>query len=290
MAVSNSLQYQAEWTAKVQERLDKPQNWKEICRVDYTNTQVLNNPYLSTEGSAATHTRGSEYTIQTVGVTNDSVTINQSKIVPRAIDRADLAQSNYVKLMDLADNMATILNEALESAMLATYGSLTDFGTADIGEGGASTDAITVSASNVDNIIRGVREKIRTANGQALADRFGVFICWRSADFTQLEAFMQANGFNLADQMLKNGGSPGVFYGGVWHYVSNSHTANHVVAGVRNLLHLGIVKDTYGQTIVVDEPATSSGSLSAVGISMRVDYAFKVWNNFSTLLYDVNVN
>jgi hypothetical protein len=63
-------------------------------------------------------------------------------------------------------------------------------------------------------------------------------------------------------------------------------TANHVVAGVKKVLHVGIVKDTYGQIVVNDkDPAETSG----ISIVSRVDYAVKVWTKVLPVLFDVNV-
>jgi len=82
--------YAEKWAIKLQERLDYPTNWKEICRVEYTNDRVIHNPYMSTTPSVQDHTRGTAYTHQTFGLTDDSITISTSKILPMYIDRGDL--------------------------------------------------------------------------------------------------------------------------------------------------------------------------------------------------------
>ncbi len=105
MAVANTWLYQEEWSVKLQERLDAPINWKDICRVKYTNERVLNNPYRSTTPSIQSHTRGTAYTHQTTAVTIDTITINQSKIIPMFIDRADEAQSDYADQMETAERL-----------------------------------------------------------------------------------------------------------------------------------------------------------------------------------------
>jgi len=289
MAVGNTVVYQEEWTTKLQERLDYPQNWKEICRVDYTNSRVLNNPYMSTTPTAAAHVRGTEYTLQTWAITNESITINQSRIVPMFIDRADLAQTTFQSQMEMADLQGTLLNEYIETDMLANHAMFTDFDNASIG-GGAGN--ITVSATNIDDIIRGIKREIRENNGQDLAERNGIFVIWRAADFEILEAFVQANGFSTADNALKNGTITGFRYMGVDHYVSNSHTSGHVFAGVKKIFHLGIVKDTYGQTVVNQDPPAGANSKALSGISVvsRIDWEFKAWTNNKVVLFDVLVS
>lgn len=285
--MANTVVYAEEWAIKFQERLDKPTNWKEVCQVEYTDSRVFNNPYMSTTPSVQDGTRGTAYTHQDFGLTNESVTISTYKVLPFFIDRADLAQSTFVKQMDMAALQAQLLNERVETAMLASHADWTDFDNTAIG--GAAGN-ITVSATNIDDIIRGVKREINEANGMELAARNGIFILWRAADFEILEAFVQANGFSTADMALKDGAVAGLRYMGVDHYVSNSHAAGHLFAGVKKVYHLGILKSTYGQIVIDQEPALNgSGAASGIGIVARVDYAFKAWNNSKTVLFDVLV-
>lgn len=267
--------------------MDKPTNWKEVCNVEWTNNRVLNNPYLSTTPAVQTsQTRGSAYTYQDFGETNESITISTFEALPIFIDRADLAQSTFSKQMYFADLQGTLINERLEAAMLASHADWTNFGDTGGGALGLASTAFTVSATNIDDVIRGVKREIIVANGMTLAARHGIFIIWRPADFELLEAFVQANGFSTADLALKDGTVTGMRYMGVDHYVSNSHTAGHLFAGVKKQYHLGILKDTYGQVVLIQDPAKISG----VGVVARLDYAFKAWNNSKTTLFDLNVN
>ena len=283
--VTNVHVYAEEWATKLQERLSEEVKWKDICKVDYTNSKVLHNPYL-TEATVQTGYRGTAYTYQAISQTDEYVTIDTYKVLPQFIDRADLAQSTFLSQMELADKQGILLNESIESAVYADYGSFTDFGTLSIGGGGAATDQITVSATNIDDIIRGIKREIREAKGEALLNRNGGFIVWRPADLEILEGFMQANGFVTADTALKGGTSQGIQYMGLTHYSSNLLTANHVIAGVKKVYHLGILKATYGQVMIDDkDPKATSG----VGIVSRVDFKGKAWANVVPVLFDVNV-
>ena len=283
--MANTIIYEEDWAIKLQEQLDEPQNWKEVCKVEYTNGRVLHNPYL-TDASVQSGTRGSAYTHQDVTITDESITINGFKILPQFIDRADLAQSTYASQMELADRQGILLNEALETAMLAAHAQWTNFDNASIG---GSAGNITVSTSNIDDIIRGIKREIREAAGQKLMSRNGAFIVWRAADFELLEAYVQANGFNTADMALKDGTVEGFRYMGVDHYVSNLHTSGHLFAGVKGTFHLGICRDTYGQVVIDQEPATSGGAVSAIGIISRIDFAYKAWTKTKPVLFDVLV-
>ena len=257
-----------------------------MCRVDISNKRALTNPYMSTVPALQAHTRGTAYTHQTFALTTDAVTINQSQNLGLFIDRADLAQQTYVTMMDLAELQGQLIDEQLETDMLANHAMWTDFDNASIGGAAGNID---VSASTIDDIIRGVKREIREANGTSLMNKHGVGFVWRAADFEVLEAYVQANGFTEADKALKEGTLEGFKYLGCYHYVSNLHTAGHVFAGVRKLFHLGILKDTYGQVIYDQEPATADGPLSGVGIVARIDWEFIAWNNTVPVLFDVLV-
>ncbi len=188
----NTIVYKEDWVEKLQEMLDEPVFWKDICRVEYADTRVLHNPYL-TDPAVQTNQRGTAYTYSTFTETDDNVTINQSKIVPVFIDRADLAQSGFMRQMEIAERQGVLLNEALESAVYANHANMTDFGSGDITGGTvADTTQITVSTTNIDDIIRHIKRVIMVAAGGSLFARNGGFIVWRPADFEKLEAFMQA--------------------------------------------------------------------------------------------------
>lgn len=283
--MANTIVYAEEWAVKAQERLSENNKWKEICNVEYTDTKVLHNPYI-TDATVQTGTRGSAYTHQDVTLTDETVDITTFKILPQLIDRADLAQQTFVKQMELASSQGILLNEAIETAMFAEHAQFTDFDNSSIG---GSAGNITVSESNIDDIIRGIKREIREANGEDLMDRKGAFIVWRPADFEKLEAYVQAQGFSTADGALKNGTSQGFKYMGMEHYSSNKMTAGHLFGGVKKLLHLGICKATYGQVVVDQEPAVSAGAVSGIAVIMRVDFKFKAWTKTKPVLFDILV-
>ena len=99
------------------------------------------------------------------------------------------------------------------------------------------------------------------------------------------------NGFDTADMALKNGIPPqkAFHYMGVDHYLSNSHTANHVFAGIKKIGILGILRGTFGKAKFIEDPAKVSG----LGIVSRVDYGFD-WTGttayYKEFLIDLNVS
>lgn len=277
--------YREEFETRLQERLDAPMKWKEICRVEYTNSRVLHNPYL-TDSTVGTGTRGTAYTSTAVATVDDTLTISTYKYCAQHIDDADLAQKTFSDFMEIADNMGTMLNETIESAMLAEHAQWTNLDNASIG--GAAGN-ITVSVSNVDDVIRAMKTAIRTAGGGELADRNGMFIMWREADYEKVEALASSQGFNVADDALKNGIKQGFKYGGVEHYSSSKHTAGHVFGGVKKAFHAGIVRSTYGKMKEVVNPVVGGGQISGLGLETRVDYAFKAWAKTVPVLFDILV-
>lgn len=277
--------YTTAFETKLQERLDAPMVWKEVCKVDYRNDRVLSNPYL-TDSTVGTGTRGTAYTSTAVATVDDTLTISTYKYSAQHIDDADLAQKTFSDFMEIADNMGTVLNEAMETAMLAEHAQWTNFDNANIG--GAAGN-ITVSVSNVDDIIRAMKTAIRTAGGGDLLNRNGGFIIWREADFEKVEALASSQGFNVADNALKNGISQGFVYGGVEHYSSSKHAAGHVFGGVKKTFHAGVVKATYGKMKEIQNPVVGGGQISGIGLESRIDYGFKAWAKMVPVLFDILV-
>jgi hypothetical protein len=277
-----AIVYAEDWAVKVQERLSEQTKWKDFMRVEINDSRVLHNPYR-TDATVQTLTRYTAYTQAAVAHTDETVTISTGRLVSEVIDRADLAQSTYATQMESADHMGVMLNETIESLIYAEHAQLTDFDNASIG--GAAGN-ITVSTSNIDDIITGIQREISEAKGDTLYERNGGFIVWRPADFEKLQSFMMANGFSTADNALKGGVKGGIDYMGMTHYRSNLLTAGHVIAGVKKVYHLGILRSTYGQVIVNEK---DPGLVSGIGITSRVDIGVKAWAKTKPVLFDVLV-
>jgi len=277
-----AIVYQEDWVVKLQERLSEETKWKDFMKVDISDTYLMHNPYR-TDATVQTLTRYTAYTQAAVALTDETVTINTSRIISEVIDRADLSQSGYTKQMELADHQGVMLNETIESLIYAQHAQLTDFDNAAIG---GSAGNITVSTSNIDDIITGIQREISEAKGDTLFERNGGFIVWRPADFEKLQSFMMANGFSTADNALKGGVKGGIDYMGMTHYRSNLLTAGHLLAGVKKVYHLGILRDTYG-AIVVNEK--DPGLVSGISVTSRIDIGVKAWFKTKPVLFDVLV-
>lgn len=269
-------------------RINRPTTWSDVLDVTYSDVRTIVNSSLTTEPSVVAGTRGTAYNYQDFVLTADTLTISQFYNIPIFIDEADRTQQSYVDQMKIAEFQGRKIVEKLEALMLASHTSWTDFGVTDLANtGDDDTSQITVSATNIDDIIRAIKRKLYANNGVDFAVENGIFIVWRAQDFELLEGYVQANGFSEADLALKNGipVQKGFYYGGVTHYLSNDHTANHVFAGIKGMGKLGILSGTFGKAKFIEDPAKMSG----LGIVSRVDHGFNWPTYLKEFMVDVNV-
>jgi hypothetical protein len=287
VAIANTITYETLFEDVLQDRLDAPTTWKEMCDVIITDTRVISTSYMSTTPSVQSVTRGTGHAMQTFVETAETLTISTGRDLGLFVDWADLAQSPWTKPAELFDRIGALLNEYIESAVLAQHASWTDFDNASLG---GSAGNITVSASNIDDIIRGIKREIREANGGMLMKQNGVGIVWRAADFELLEAFVQANGFSTADKALVEGTVEGLHYLGVDHYWSTLHTSGHLFGGVKKIQRLGILRGTYGRAHTIDFPAGDTNTyLSGRSFYSRVDVGHLTPTAHAGLVFDINV-
>lgn len=163
-----------------------------MCMVTMTDDQVVRTSYMSTTPSVQTVTRGTGHSMQTFAETSETLTISTGRDLGLFVDWGDLAQSPWTKQADLFDRIGQLLNEFVETSVLAQHASWANLGDSAGAIALASTTTITVSATNVDDIIRAVKREIRIFNGQTQMNQNGVGIIWRPADFELLEGFVQA--------------------------------------------------------------------------------------------------
>ena len=292
MAIIQVVLYATEYEDELQDRLDHPTTWKEMCDVTMTNTQVISTQFWSSDPSLGTGAgnRDTARAGQTFSTTAETLTIATNRYVNLIVDHADLFQSPWTKGIEIFNRIGALLNEFIETEVLVQHAQWTNFGTASIGAGGTSSSQITVSASNIDDIIRGVKRLIRVGNGQSQMNAKGVGFVWRAEDFEILEAFIQANGFMTADQALKEGTIEGLHYLGADHYWSNDNAANHLMAGVKKTQRLGILRGTFGRAHTIEFPAGDSNTFFAgTAFYSQVDIGLLHPTSQDALTYDINV-
>ena len=290
-----------DYVQRMRDRINTPTTWTDVLDVRYSDVYTIVNGSL-TESTVvpATYTRAATagYVWDDFVLVQDTCTISSVYICPMFIDEGDRHSQTYVDQMNIASFQAKKLNETIESLALtaAAASSGKDFGATDLaGTGDDDTTKITVSASNIDDLIRAIKRKIYAHNGVDYAVERGIFIVWRAADFELLEAFVQANGFTEADIALKNGipVQKAFRYMGVDHYLSTSHSTGHLFAGVKKCGMIGILRSTYGKAKFLEDPASglsAYGPSSGLGITTRVDYGFNWPAYLYEFIMDINVN
>lgn len=277
--------YKIDFETQLEKRLNKPAVYKDVCNVRFTDANTMAFTYMATEFVAQTGTRGTAYGFSDFTLTTEQLNIRTYKTVPVFVDRADAAQCSYIDFMDIAFRHGKLLNDQVETAVLADHAAWTNVGDSGGTITSGVTTPITVSATNIDNIVRGVRRIIGLANGGELAETNGLFFVWSYTHFEFLEEYAQNNGFQLADKALKDGVAPGYYFLGAYHYVSNSTATGHVMAGVRKLHQVGICNTTYGKLVMTDDPLNQSGK----GLITRIDFGILTPTGYVTLILDVNV-
>src|SRR3990167_5818818 len=224
--MANTIKFQEEWELKLQERLQIPTNWKDVCDVLYTDSELYELPYVGTASESALQTsltRGNTYTFQDITMSTETLTIGTFDILAELLDRADEAQSKYAKRMDRARLQGDKINERLEAIMHTLFATATNLGDNGSGGVGLASTAFAVGANNVDDIVRGIVEQIHTAKGTKHYLKYGGFVEWRPSDWTFLTAFMQANGNAFADEALRSGNknAMGKEALGLFHYLTD---------------------------------------------------------------------
>ena len=271
-------------------KIKKPTTWTDVLNVKYSDAYVITQGSLteSTTGVVA-GTRGTAYTYKDFTLAADTLTISNVKMIPMLIDEADRYQQSYVDQMTLAAYQGQKINEKIEELVLIAAASGVNFGSEDLANTSEDgTTAITVSSSNIDDLIRAIKRKIYVHNGVDLAVQHGIFIVWRPQDFELLEAFVQANGFTEADIALKNGipVQKAFRYMGVDHYLTTQAYSAHLFAGVKKQMEIGILRGTYGKAKFIEDP----GQVSGLGIVSRVDYGTNIPAYLQEYIMDINVS
>lgn len=256
-----------------------------------SNTRVIEQQSISTSGdwaASATLTRGTAFDPTDIAEVVDDLTISSGRHVTTYFDFADLAQSPWTNEREIFSRAGERLGEFIESDVLGQHASWRNIGLA----AGVWTDnddtAGAASASNIDDLARLIRRVIREQNGASMMARNGAFAVVSPTTFEFVEAFAQANGFASADEALKEGLAPQVKYLGLTWYVSNDNTADHAMAGVRKIQHLGILKGTFGKMHKFPGIAGTSGGIqSGIAYHSRVDIGHNTPTDHELLVFDV---
>ena len=182
-----------DYVVRMRARINRPTCWKDILNVKTSDVRTIVNGSMTTESTLQSGTRGTAYGFSDFTLTADTLTIQTHEIIPMFIDEADRNQQSYVSQMEIADFQGKKTSERIEALMLGEHTSWKNFGVGDLNNTSADdTTQITVSASNIDDLVRAIKRKLYKNNGIDFAIEKGIFIVWRPEDFELLEAFVQA--------------------------------------------------------------------------------------------------
>jgi len=212
----------------------------------------VNQPYID-ETSVETYTPGRPFEAKGTTATQDTLTVDQFKIVPNYVDDVNALQSKYQYSMDLIENQAYQLRDDIDSAVLKNvtgagnflYAATTATGTITSTDTLATaTDGNKIKVHNADSDTTAVspielfshaRKFLRTQNVAEAGD----FVAVLQPDAAQIIEMLGAEkGFSVADATLRNGWA-GSFLG-FQVYVTNNLPADWLYFGKSKRIALAV--------------------------------------------------
>ncbi|MFO7917599.1 MAG: hypothetical protein R6V13_05935 [Anaerolineae bacterium] len=181
-----------------------------------TMGDTVHYPYWD-ELSVTDYTPGTDITgAEDVTGTDESLTINQKKVVRFYVDDIEAMQAKYSFAMTLAEEGAYKLRDAIDTHILLNVtGAASALDDGDIG--GTSGSAITATSGNVADVYVQARRKMRQMN---VEDDGGWISVVTPAFAAHIERMASDAGFSVADATLRNGFAG--TYLGFRIYISNN--------------------------------------------------------------------
>lgn len=164
------------------------------------------------------YTKGTDVTVQTLATTDEYLTVDKQYESSIYLDTIDKKQNKYSTQMEAMKEQMYAIKNQIDSDILAQVILATDTVDAgDISGGGANGAAITLSTTNVFEVLSAARKKLATANVEDNGDYIAVVT---PAVASIIEQKAIGVGFNLAEAAFKNGYAGTV--AGFKIYVSNN--------------------------------------------------------------------
>src|SRR3990167_4199454 len=112
------------WSRRMQRRHERSDVFRAIAsfeeQAQLKQGDTVNRPYRSSL-VAQTYTRGSDVTFQDLTNTNETLSVNQSQIIPFYVDDLDELQTNYRNAAEYADDAAVKLGNRIDGDVLGEY-------------------------------------------------------------------------------------------------------------------------------------------------------------------------
>ena len=192
------------WSKRVQVLLSKTLVSSQIAsfeeRSNLRNGDTIHRPRYS-DVTVASYTKGTAFTVQDVTATDETLVVNQSKVVPVFVDRDDEVQNKYSAANEYTRRMSYALAEDIDSAFFREVANANL--TLDDGDlGGTAGVPATLTAATALNVFSTAYAKLSSNNVES--DRAWALVL-DPIHISQIQQSSIANGFNVSDSMLRNG-------------------------------------------------------------------------------------
>ena len=208
------------WTRKMQEILEKELVGMQICRTDLrsilSDGDTIHKPYRS-EMRTADYTKGTAITVQDVTATDESLSVDTTKVVAFYVDNIDKVQNSYNTMSEFATDAQRKLNRAIDRIVLKEYVSA-DSSVDDGDIGGTSGNSAVINSSNINRVFSSAGRKLNVLN-VGKAGRFAVI---SPSVLEQIQLYTAGKDTSFGDTALENGYVGNRF--GFEIYVSNNLT------------------------------------------------------------------
>lgn len=180
---------------------------------------TVNQPYIN-ETSSESYTPGKAFTAKGTTATQDTLTVDNYRIVPDYVDDINALQSKYKYSMDLIDNQAYQLRDDIDTHVFTNITAAGNFLYSDSTAQNsiASTDTLATATGNSKikvhssdsdatavsptELFSHARKKLRTENVAEAGDWIAVI----DPNIAQMiEMYATDKGFSVADATLRNG-------------------------------------------------------------------------------------
>ncbi|SRR6266446_3093836 len=254
-----------------------------ITKVDTSNLKTIENPYISTDGTATIQAVAGTYTISAMATTEDTLSVTDEVVVPTHVFDFEMKTANFDLFATFLDNLSYQVAFTIDKWVLNKVLSLAT-GTYTTPAGGFTTP------SNIGKIVGDLLGKVA---GYAAGVGSNPFLVIESTDLTGFVQMQMASGYNYADSALSNGFIGHV--GGVDIYVIRTGTfvtatlgsfsatnAGHRLFGIKGLA----VSANPGGFTYEEKPATLKTGKEVVAYGY---VGAKVWAPHAALFVNITL-
>ena len=271
---NNLLAFSPEYrSARAQFLLKKMLVAREISNMEERSTLKngikVHRPYHS-DVKVNTYTKGTNVTPQDITVTDEYLTVDQTKEATVYIDDIDVIQNDYNTANLLVDRITYALKRDIDGAFLAEVANAA-FAIDDATfSGGTASNGITATVSNVFKLFTTAEATLNNNNVEDTKPWFAVITPDLKALIQQTNLF---NGFNQADAAL-HGTLKGMGYLATWGnfnvFVSNNvkHTITFTSATLLVATNVVTINGVAFTIVASGGSASTAGDVSLVGTSV----------------------